>query len=251
MASACDYFERHPLYPYQTKFNQPMNRDTIHSYHNFLFPFKWELTGKSRRTPLSKRAPIELIQNQQLLNKLYWERFSFDFKCSENYQTYNEYFYFYEAARDVLNIEHRKNNRADQADLVTGVQYQYTQKNSESKYVIRLQSGEQFELSIADILFNFYENGVGVFTFQLYNNHYADFEQILKINDYGRRLCPQFLGADNPYVDAAKGNFLADTISIINTPSEFGLDITEDFSYYNNLENIKKAPFKIPNFIQH
>lgn len=204
------------------------------------------------RTPLSKRAPIEVIDNRKLLDNLYWEKFSFDFKCSENYQTYNEYFYFYEAVRDVLNIEHRNEDGLDQANLVTGLQYQYTQRKADSKYVIQLKKdSEQIELSIADILVNFYENGVGVFTFQLYNNSYTDFETILKINDYGRRVCPQFLGTYEPYNDAAKGIFMADSISIINTPSAQGLEIYEDFSYYNNIENIKKAPFKIPNFIQH
>ncbi len=196
-----------------------MDKNKIQSYHNFLFPFKWELTGQSKRTPLAKRAPVEAIENKKLVDSNYWQKHEFDFKVANDSQTYNNYFYFYEAVRDVLNLEQNKAKNKQEHNIIAGLQYQYVQLKENSKYVIQLKSGEKYELNIEAVLLNFYENGVGVITFQLYNEPEKEetklkLEDILKIDDYGRRVCPQFLGTEKgkPFTDAPKNNFLANSI---------------------------------------
>jgi len=229
-----------------------MNRDKVHSYHNFLFPFKWELKGSSDKVSLSKRADLSKIEHCIDFN--YWEKFKFDFEATPTHHTYNDYFYFYEAVRDVLNKDYphkiRKQKKANKA--IAGLQYQYPEiKLTNAKFIIEIKEDKTFELDINDILLNFYENGVGVFTFQLYNTAYSLFDDILKINEYGRRICPQFLGNQSIYTDATKGSFLANKILLENINSPLGLNIIEDFSYYNLETHLRQAPFKIPNHIQY
>jgi len=229
-----------------------MNKDNIHSYHNFLFPFKWELKGSSDKASLSKRTDLSKIEH--CIDFDFWEKFKFDFKATPTHHTYNDYFYFYNAVRDVLNKGYphdiRKQKKANNA--ISGLQYQYKEvKLTNAKYSIAIKNKATLQLNISDILLNFYENGVGVFTFQLYNTEHSTFDEILNINEFGRRICPQFLDINTFYVDESKRSFLADTISLENINSPKGFSIIEDFSYYNLNTNLQQAPFKIPNHIQY
>jgi hypothetical protein len=231
------------------------NNLPLHSHHIFLFPFKWSL-NTSKDKSMSEKYDFSDIDNWQK-NNLKWQPFSFKFDKSSSgaYNTYNEYAYFHDYARDILSL--------DSDGSVTKRQYSYVlQPNSE--YIIEVNTEEHrppsvFSLAIEDITLNFYESGVGVISFHLNNFTESDFNKILKINEYGRRIYPQFLGLKKgksevsdteeiilPTTSATKGSFLPNRVIL----QGFSIPIEEDFSHYDSWDNIQKKPFKLPNHIQ-
>jgi Mg2+ and Co2+ transporter CorA len=134
--------------------------------------------------------------------------------------------------------------------MVASLQYQYKNIDEKSKYVIGIVTEKDIELQIEDITVNFYEYGVGIFAFHLNNYNESDFNRILKINEYGRRIYPQFLGKSGDLTIDTKYNFLANKIELQNVISNYS-QIIEDFSYYNSMRNIdEKGCFNLPNHIQ-
>ncbi|MDZ4667982.1 MAG: hypothetical protein SGJ00_08865 [bacterium] len=222
-----------------------MEEKNPHSIHTFLFPFKWEVKSTSKQgfQSLDERTPLDaFIKNMELD---FWEKFKFDFKVYDGYHTYNDYNYFYSHVRDVLNLD----NESDKT-LVSGLQYQYSKINQESEYDIYVLGEIPLTLKIKDILLNIYEHGVGILSFHLENYTETDFNRILKINEYGRRIYPQFLGNKFPYTQDTKNNFLADKIALTNLPTPHGMLVVEDFSYYEDFSNLTDAFFVLPKFIQ-
>jgi len=49
-------------------------------------------------------------------------------------------------------------------------------------------------LKLDGIALRHFKNDVGILSFHLINDRYDNFDDILNINDFGRRLFPQFLG---------------------------------------------------------
>lgn len=82
-------------------------------------------------------------------------------------------------------------------------------------YNIDYKSGggvRTFSLKLDNICLHVFDTGVGVLSFNLSNYSYPDKEDILIINDYGRRIYPQFLIDGGNKTQGAKRNFLADKI---------------------------------------
>lgn len=213
----------------------------LYSHHFFLFPFSWENKVNSKRNNISIFDKTNLKSLEDKIDKCYWEKFNFSFKIDEKYNTYNDFIYFYDQVRDVLNLSSEKNN-------VNGLQFQYKNLTEESQYVISIKNEKDLVLRLKDVYINYYESGVGIFVFYLENYSESDFNRILKINEYGRRIFPQFLGDYNPYTDATKGSFLSTKISLKNIISQKSI-IEEDFTYYDNLHHINNEYFRLPNHI--
>ena len=99
-------------------------------------------------------------------------------------------------------------------------------EKNESKYFINVVEREPwdkpkipaitYELVIEDIIINFYQTGVGILSFHLSNYKHNEPEQILDINDFGRRIYPQFLNDGDPKspLKSVKENFLANSIEL-------------------------------------
>jgi hypothetical protein len=216
------------------------NNPQLHSHHIFLFPFKWSL-NTSKDKPMSEKYDFSNIDTWQNSNPQ-WQRFKFERKSTGSYNSYNEYAYFHDYARDILSL--------DDDGSVTKRQYSYQLTSNVPQYVIEIKdSPTVFSLAIEDIVLNFYETGVGVLSFHLNNYSIAEFDKILKINEYGRRIYPQFLGfKDNePLTLDTKKNFLSEKITLTGLTEK---PIVEDFSHYDTWDNIQKKPFKLPNHIQ-
>jgi hypothetical protein len=212
----------------------------LYSYHVFLFPFKWEIWQgeKHTKTPLSGRTLLKDIQKQ--LPAPYWEPFTFVPQIKQGYNTYNEYSYFYDFARDVLCLDEKQRN-------IGALQFEYKGVCPTSTYNISFAK-KDYQLSIQKILLNLYDDGIGVLSFHLENRTYKDFDDILKINDSGRRLYPQFLGTDNNRLtQIPKGSFLANSIKLQDVDWIGGTKIIEDFSHYDQQEQVVEMPFVLPN----
>jgi hypothetical protein len=216
------------------------NNPPLHSHHIFLFPFKWSL-NTSKDKPMSEKYDFSNIDTWQK-NNPQWQNFKFERKSTGNYNSYNEYAYFHDYARDILSL--------DDNGSVTKRQYSYKLTSNIPQYIIEIKDFPSiFSLAIEDIVLNFYETGVGVLSFHLNNYSIADFDKILKINEYGRRIYPQFLGfkEGEPLTLDTKYNFLSEKITLTGLSEN---PIVEDFVHYDTWDNIQKKPFKLPNHIQ-
>lgn len=213
----------------------------LYSYHIFLFPFKWEIhQGKKHlNTSLVQRTKLSEITKK--IDEDYWQPFVYQPQIdNEDFCNYGEYAYFYDHARDVLNLN-------AEYEGINLKQYRYKGIMHDALYDFSTKH-KQFSLEIEDVLLNLYENGVGVLSLFLRNNTYDVKEDIFLINDFGRRIYPQYLG-NTPLTDSPKGSFLASQISLSGVHTWLGSNITEDFSHYDSISNLQRQPFILPKHI--
>lgn len=197
-----------------------MEEERFFSKHTFMFPFQWDYLDGSKKSDLYNRR-TNLVQFDRLFSSIGLLQKK-SFFIGGNARKYNEYTYFHPFVRSALYYK-------SDDDLVR--YYELDQKDG--KYIINIlkngePEGETFELALDSICMHVFDTGVGVLSFNLTNHKYSAPEAILKINDFGRRIYPQYLDEDNRL--KAKENFLANKIT-----GRLGrLDFEEDFSAYEN-----------------
>ena len=185
-----------------------MSKPTTHSEHIFLFPFTWQVyKGKYSDKSFTNRTNIEYIKKV----------FSNDWEM-QIFQTnepihYNEYIYFFPSVRSALYTTKAQN------EVVYNFKYKKIQQGI-SKYIIEAL-GTQYTLDITEIKLRLYKTGIGILSFHLDNNLYNEPEDILRINNFGRRVYPPFLP-----LDRVKNKLLAEKLIVKISETEF---IEEDF----------------------
>ena len=206
------------------------------SYHIFLFPFKWDYKAFEthlENTDFEKRIDLEKFAG--VLTGSHWQRESFKINEME-IPGYNELVYFYDFVRDAL-FDFGKGKEAIHHH------YEYPVLK-DAKYKIHVKKkNEPYVLDIDKIMLDVYNTGVAILSYHLRNTVYSKLEDILLINDYGRRVYPQFLDKGN-YTGRTKGTFLADKIEVIFN-EETLRDVDEDFSYFKDIEKIRQNPYKL------
>lgn len=169
---------------------------TTHSYHIFTFPFQWTIRGFKDKT-FSEQINLE---NIRLGESPLWKRVSqkdiLDARRSEN--LYNEHNYFYRFVQDALydNGKHGRENLLRHYERVEPC-------NGDVEYHIQTNSKE-YVLKVENIFLNIYSTGVGTLTFYLSNSRYHDFNDVLAINQYGRRVYPPFWADKLYHIESAK-----------------------------------------------
>ena len=208
------------------------------SYHIFLFPFRWDYkAGDKEVENISFDKRTDTDDFSKVLTELdHWERKPFNIDKTTNY---NEFVYFYDFVRDALYDSGKGNDAPLQL-------YQY-KISGEAKYLIHIEDEDKtcYELEIDKILLHVYTTGVGILSYHLKNTNYKDRSDILKINEFGRRIYPQFLD-EHSFTKATKGAFLADSIEVKFDEEKC---FKEDFSYFDDIEKIRQDPGKLPAFI--
>lgn len=184
---------------------------SLYSHHIFIFPFKWDLNDGG--PDFSDRTDLQRLENRIGKNPavpipssgLKWKRHHFDWSTD-----YSEAIYFHAHVRDVL-----FDNEDDGKSSV--LQYHISVKEKLLYYDIHLKKNPgPYRLRIDEITLNYYDTGIGFFAFHLNNFSHRKPKNILEINDFGRRIYPQFLGKDDDRLSAPKGAFLADRIEIVD-----------------------------------
>lgn len=214
--------------------------DEPFSHHIFLFPFKWDMLEKNTleetcfmdRTNLEKIS--EIMRNHNNFDDgINWEIFNFRIKRPRDY---NEYTYFYDYVTSTLFDNEKAIDNVDWEKKVI-LQYRLELENKKSKYLINIVErspwekpripGITYELEIEDIIINFYQTGIGILSFHLSNYKYNRPEQILDINDFGRRIYPQFLSESDPInpLKNVKEAFLANCITLQLKPPKYNFSI--------------------------
>lgn len=200
-----------------------MDEKMVHSHHIFLMPFKLK---------------NNLQWSKGFQNDLKGKGFKYEkFSITDN-QTYNDYNYFYDFASKVLFNDYDEN-----ADKKPVYIYKYGEIEKLGSYCIQVSDNnksELFSLPLEKLLFMIYpEIGIGILSIHANNYDYSNPNDILKINDFGRRIYPQFLPLDN-----VKGSFLANKIYFKNMPEV--IEDFEDFSSFKDINTKNLSNFKIP-----
>lgn len=190
-----------------------------HSYHIFMFPFQWKISGMENEI-LSKQIDFDNIRFAVDAN---WERVISPTDEKEKQDLYNEKNYYYKFVHDALYDNGKQHN-----NLVRHFERVET-KHSKVKYCIECTE-KTYELNVDAININLYSTGVGLLSFYLKNDNYPELEDVLKINQYGRRVYPPFYYAIKSRSEIAK------SISIIGLNGREkgyfenfdGYDVTQD-----------------------
>lgn len=233
------------------------------SHHIFIMPFQWDFFRCNKKNNCYKtiydisyqeRSCLGAIEKLMLENnsgspctdgKNYhksWKRFNLKFDEPSHF---NEYTYFYNHVREAM-----FEREGDDISEKTLLQYEYDVPCN-LQYTINLKKNygiTSYKLEVENITLNFYDSGVGVFAFHLTNNTYYDFGDILNINDFGRRIYPQFLTNSSDMLSGAKNSFLAESIVLHSDEGDF--NIYEDFKYYKSITNVSKKKINLPKHIQ-
>jgi len=232
-----------------------MENNNLFSHHIFLFPFQWEFVGKMmKNNNMEERTNLKEFVG--LFDKDKWKRKEYKIDTVLNY---NEYNYFYSMVRDVLFDAGTDPDKSIIANLFYNIEPD--QHFYEFKVFIDAGKSEfkTYKLHIESIILHLYSTGVGVLSFHL-NNRFENQKEpddILRINQAGRRIYPPFfamdfdlIGTQSQYeynnfekgLNIVKTKELAAEFSVINE-----LDV-EDFSKYHESGNFANNPFQLPGF---
>lgn len=223
-----------------------MSDKTIYSVHHFMFPFRWDYIDIEHKGKSIKDIPFEertSLENAEILisKSPSWNR-----KNSLINEDYNHYTYYHTFVRNTL-YDFRNN---ENKDLVRYFEYDVNKESD--KYIIKYSEQKELTLDINGITLHLFQTGVGVLSFDLQNTLKEQSlpEHILKINEFGRRIYPQFLNFDDKQgkncISQTQRAFLAESIEIPCIGKE-------DFNHYSKLRKDDELirPFKPPAFIEN
>ena len=189
----------------------------LYSYHVFMFPF--------------------IFESKTIGDKWVHKKFSI-----KSQRDYNEYFYFYKHVQDALfDTKESEFDTKESEDIPK--YYEYI--DQEGSFIIETNSC-RYELDIDTISLRVFNTNVAIISFHLLNSRYQDHQDILAINDFGRRVYPQFLG--ERFTSETKNAFLAKSITIEQPKAE---KIKDDFSRFDELKNLKSDMSLLPSYIKH
>ena len=192
-----------------------IKRMAVYSYHNFTFPFQWNIKENKDKT-FSEQINLN---NIDFALGTTWERTAEQSKSSDKDDLYNEKNYFYKFVHDALYDNGEPNSLIRHFERTEP-------RHGEVKYIIRGKE-KSYELEVVYINLNIYSTGVGTLSFYLYNTEYPKASDVLNINQLGRRIFPPFIG------DVNKRSQIPKSIEILGLHGK-ATGYKEDFSHYTN-----------------
>ena len=170
--------------------NLIVQKVSVYSHHIFMFPFITD--GVAENDCAAKNGWRRVSEKDKII----------DDKESESY--YNEKNYFYNFVWPAL---------YDSGNPDTVVRhYEYDIPVDKAYYAFSIKDKNRFKLyclKIKYINLNLYNNNVGVLSFYLDNCDYPDHDDVLKINQFGRRIyLPYAADRNNHFETATKFNVL-------------------------------------------
>jgi len=187
--------------------NKADNR--IISQHIFMFPFR--ISDKNR----TENQPADISDVFHAFEQSGWNYKPYSVKTGSDY---SEYFYFHDYVRKAvfetksLDEIRKCFSRKDTTEVVS--YYFERETDKDSRVTIHIKEQEKpYELKISHLSLRLFETGVGIISVELLNHTYQEINDVLCINDFGRRIYPQFLAnKESGGIEASKYSFLADRI---------------------------------------
>lgn len=154
---------------------------TVYSYHTFVFPFVYE--EKNRKT---------FVKNLPSFAKQDRNRFSYTDKNEElpSWQ-FAQYRYFNEAAKNAIYTD-----EFNDTDIVWNYKYDLKELSNNAGENLYFNIGKESffsaKLILNQVRLKLYDTGVGLLVFELENDTLSDEKDIIKINEFGRRVFMSF-----------------------------------------------------------
>lgn len=189
----------------------------LYSYHTFMFPFRFETM---------KHAAFDASGA--------WEEKRFEIDAAERF---NEKNYFYGYVHEVLFAQKSK---------ATNPVSRYFEYRVQSGHFRITAKNRTYALEIDGISLRLFHNRIAILSFNLINRAHRDPQSALAINDFGRRLYPQFLGEEG--TQASKDAFLPQCVEVVPEGEEA---IRENFSRYDDLSSLQGRLWHAPAHIAH
>ena len=210
------------------------------SYHNFLFPFRFDYLTNSyddrhdfyKEISFDERVNNHLENLFELLQKNNWKYEKFEFK---SFEYYNEFVYFHDFVKDSLFNQKELNNNA--------TSWYFEKEFENGEFILECESfawHKIYHLTLKSITLRIFETGIGILSIEVENHKYSDFNDILKINEYSRRIYPPFVG-EKFSLDEVIKKYIAKQMTLKLDNQE----IKEDFSKFeiNNPPYVKIASY--------
>jgi hypothetical protein len=219
----------------QLKIEQPFPEiKQLYSYHIFIFPFKWD-NKRTKHKPFSERFNLKDVKKREDSN---WINLPNPITPEYATELYNEKNFFYEFVHPVLYDEGINDD-----SVVLHYERKEAYENRQLFYEIDViaNKSKRYRLNLKSIGLNLYSTGTGSLVFYLENHDYSGFEDILRINQYGRRILPPFLGFPDGIIASKKAE-LANHIAITGL-NDGEHRYFEDFANYTDKTDWKPARF--------
>lgn len=210
------------------KLNNPMEP---YSYHIFMFPFRWEPLSRKQQSFCERFNLNKIIPKSDSK----WEIVSEPSEREKKIELYNEKNYFHSFVHPVL----YNNPESENIDILH-FEREEIKKNSLT-YEIGIKNSLPYVLQLEEITLDLFATGTGVLIFHCLNNSNSKFADIKKINQYGRRVYPPFIGKENE-IDDTKDSELADYIKISGLNADYER-YKDNFSEYSVTDYWKPAKF--------
>jgi len=206
----------------------------MYSYHVFIYPFQWD-HNTQKHLPFGER--FELAKVKPGFDSP-WKNMPEPETEQYRLELYNEKNFFYEFVHNAL-----YDDGTSQSAVLRHYERRETVEGLDVFYEIGVKSGKSqvYRLPVKSITLDLYATGTGLLTFYLTNSQYPDFEDIRRINQFGRRVYPPFIDLQNG-IEGTKDAELADYISVQGL---FGPEYryTEDFGSYTYKDTWKAGRF--------
>jgi len=193
-----------------------------------MFPFRFDkfvepIKDKHefyRNSSFDERVKID----EEFIKKLEQDNWKYKAFEIETKEEYNEFVYFHDFVRDAL---FNTANINDTFECNATSYYFYKEILEADSFELSILCDKKYFLNLVGISLRIFDTGVGLLSLELENREIdqSSMDDILKINDFGRRIYPQYLG--NELTVDTKKSFLADKI-VIKTGNEI---YEENFSY--------------------
>ena len=210
-----------------------------YSVHSFMLPFRWDylppdysLEAGKEQISFEVRTSLNSFLKCVLQQGSFWKRKFF--AIGGKAENYNEYHYFHAyAAKTLFDLQQKDEKETGSINANKVMLYFEIETDvTNDTYTIKTVNDGTYLLKLSGISLHVYNTGVAILTINVENDKYPEKEKILIINEFGRRIYPQFLNNEHPHTQQVKKAFLADSIEIsIGGKGNF----SDDFSEYESI----------------
>ena len=208
-----------------------------------MMPLRWDYLPQGYGTQKGDKDMLQFsfdertdmqVMNSFLL-KSGWERKFY--RINNQAENYNELTYFHGfVTKTIFDLQQPSEDtiaKVDDNKVMT--YYEIEPLDDEDAYYKIETSVGNYTLSLKGISLHCYNTGVAILTYNIENYEYKLQEDILKINEFGRRVYTPFLTNDLMAGKKAKEYAHPKSIGICCSKINNGAPVLEDFSHYDDL----------------
>lgn len=210
------------------------------STHTFMCPLRWDYLPDGYLSVKGKQSihfdtRTDLCKIVPLLKGTPWQR-SF-YRINKDPLQYNEFTYFHAyATRTLFDLQRPDEKDEWMVNPNKTMVYLEIECGQDDYFLIETTSNNTYHLRLAGLGLHVYNTGIAILSIGVDNFRYEKPDAVLCINEFGRRIYPQFLGSEPPYTSATRHGTLPLMVELKCSKVNNGLPVREDFKQYDWLD---------------